>query len=45
VRLIGEDRVKLLMHDGLIVDGTEDMQELVSMLSAHTGYDWKAEEI
>jgi hypothetical protein len=45
VRLIGEDRVKLLMHDGLIVDGTEDMQELVSMLSAHTGYEWKAEEI
>lgn len=45
IRLIGEDKIKLLMHDGLIVECDGNVEELVSMLDAYTGYAWKGEII
>jgi hypothetical protein len=45
IRLIGNDKVKLLMHDGLIVECEGDVAMMVDMLNAYTGYDWKGEII
>lgn len=45
IRLIGADKVKLLMHDGLIVDYDGNLEKLLMMLSAHTGYEWAGEVI